>query len=74
VTEVGVSAVQLASRARRSAVGEPAPADASAQLDDMFETFDPLTADEIADLIACTTSRARHVNLRQVIVLPTRQA
>jgi NADP-dependent 3-hydroxy acid dehydrogenase YdfG len=51
-----------------------ASADASAQLGDMFETLDPLTADEIADLIAYTTSRARHVNLRHVIVLPTRQA
>jgi NADP-dependent 3-hydroxy acid dehydrogenase YdfG len=51
-----------------------ASADASAQLDAMLDTLDPLTADEIADLIAYTTSRARHVNLRQVIVLPTRQA
>ncbi len=48
--------------------------DLSAQLDAMFDILDPLTADEIADLIAYTTSRARHVNLRQVIVLPTRQA
>lgn len=30
--------------------------------------------DDIADLIVYTTSRARHVNLRQAIVLPTRQA
>jgi NADP-dependent 3-hydroxy acid dehydrogenase YdfG len=47
---------------------------ASAQLEEMFEALDPLTAAEIAGLIAYTTSRARHVNLRQVIVLPTRQA
>jgi dienelactone hydrolase len=45
-----------------------------AQLDAMFDAFDPLTAADIADLIAYTTSRARHVNLRQVVVLPTRQA
>lgn len=49
-------------------------ADASAQLDAMFDALDPLAADEIADLIAYTTSRAWHVKLRQVIVLPTRQA
>src|SRR5262245_30398762 len=48
--------------------------DAAAQLDAMFDAVDPLTAGDIADLIAYTTSRARHVNLRQVIVLPTRQA
>jgi NADP-dependent 3-hydroxy acid dehydrogenase YdfG len=47
---------------------------ASAQLDEMYEALDPLTADEIADLVAYTTSRARHVNLRQIVVLPTRQA
>jgi NADP-dependent 3-hydroxy acid dehydrogenase YdfG len=51
-----------------------ASADASAQLDAMFDAFDPLTAADVADLIAYTTSRARRVNLRQVIVLPTRQA
>jgi NADP-dependent 3-hydroxy acid dehydrogenase YdfG len=34
----------------------------------------PLSAAEIADLIAYATSRARHVNLGQVIVLPTPQA
>ncbi|MFF1630795.1 SDR family oxidoreductase [Streptomyces sp. NPDC058272] len=43
-------------------------------LDGMFEALTGLTADDIADLIAYTTSRARHVNLRQAIVLPTRQA
>jgi NADP-dependent 3-hydroxy acid dehydrogenase YdfG len=46
----------------------------SEQLDQMLEFLSPLSAAEIADVIAYTTSRARHVNLRQVIVLPTRQA
>ncbi|MYT72578.1 MULTISPECIES: SDR family oxidoreductase [unclassified Streptomyces] len=48
--------------------------DLSAQLDGMFEALAGLTADDIADLIAYTTSRPRRVNLRQVIALPTRQA
>ncbi|UGT39819.1 SDR family oxidoreductase [Nocardia yamanashiensis] len=46
----------------------------SGQLDGMFEALDALSASDIADLIAYTTSRPVHVNLRQVIVLPTRQA
>ncbi|MFC8536881.1 SDR family oxidoreductase [Streptomyces sp. NPDC057249] len=46
----------------------------SDQLDGMFEALGGLSSDEIADLIAYTTSRARHVNLRQLVVLPTRQA
>nr|WP_245663209.1 SDR family oxidoreductase [Nocardia inohanensis] len=46
----------------------------SGQLDGMFSALDALRADDIADLIAYTTSRPAHVNLRQVIVLPTQQA
>ncbi|MFB7721362.1 SDR family oxidoreductase [Nocardia sp. NPDC056100] len=49
-------------------------AELSSGLDGMFAYLDALSADDIADLIAYTTSRARHVNLRQVIVLPTQQA
>ncbi|TQS40817.1 SDR family oxidoreductase [Cryptosporangium phraense] len=46
----------------------------SAQLDGMFATMQALTSGDIADLIAYVTSRPRHVNLRQVIVLPTSQS
>ncbi|HUR05821.1 MAG TPA: SDR family oxidoreductase [Nonomuraea sp.] len=46
----------------------------TAQLGQMFDVIGSLSADEIADLIAYTVSRPRHVNLRQIIVLPTRQA
>ncbi|MFE4461488.1 SDR family oxidoreductase [Nocardia tengchongensis] len=46
----------------------------SGQLDGMFGLIDALSAADIADLIAYTTSRPAHVNLRQVIVLPTQQA
>ena len=44
------------------------------QLSQMWDAIGPLQADDIADLIAYTTSRPAHVNLRQVIVLPTSQA
>ncbi|NEB78688.1 SDR family oxidoreductase, partial [Streptomyces sp. SID14478] len=49
-------------------------AELSGQLDGMFDALIGLGADDVADLIAYTTSRPRHVNLRQAIVLPTRQA
>ncbi|WP_327683499.1 SDR family oxidoreductase [Streptomyces sp. NBC_00467] len=43
------------------------------QLDSMLDAVGLLTSEDVADLIAYTTSRPRHVNLRQAIVLPTRQ-
>ncbi|MFD0022455.1 SDR family oxidoreductase [Streptomyces sp. NPDC058382] len=46
----------------------------SGQLDGMFDALGGLSGDEIADLVAYVTSRARHINLRQLVVLPTRQA
>jgi NADP-dependent 3-hydroxy acid dehydrogenase YdfG len=33
----------------------------------------PLAADDIADLVGFVASRPRAVNLRQIVVLPTRQ-
>ncbi|MEU1286434.1 SDR family oxidoreductase [Kitasatospora sp. NPDC005856] len=44
------------------------------QLGDMFAAIPALGAEDIADLIAYTVSRPRHVNLRHLVVLPTRQA
>ncbi|MER5642501.1 SDR family oxidoreductase [Kitasatospora sp. NPDC002227] len=44
------------------------------QLQTMVEAIGPLAAEDVADLVAYATSRPRHVNLRQLIVLPTRQA
>lgn len=44
------------------------------QLGEFFKAIGPLSADEIADLVAYAVSRPRHVNLRQIVVLPTRQA
>jgi NADP-dependent 3-hydroxy acid dehydrogenase YdfG len=46
----------------------------SGELDGMFDALGPLAATDVADLIAYATSRPRHVNLRQLVVLPTRQA
>ncbi len=46
----------------------------STQLDGMFRAIEAMTSEDIADLIAYATSRPARVNLRQVIVLPTRQA
>jgi NADP-dependent 3-hydroxy acid dehydrogenase YdfG len=44
------------------------------QLGEFFKAIGPLSADEIADVVGYAASRPRHVNLRQIIVLPTRQA
>ncbi|MFG2356579.1 SDR family oxidoreductase [Streptomyces sp. NPDC048521] len=49
-------------------------AELSGQLDGMFEAIGALTAAEVADVVAYAASRPRHVNLRQIMVLPTRQA
>ncbi|GGY02558.1 SDR family oxidoreductase [Streptomyces hiroshimensis] len=46
----------------------------SEQLGGMFSAIPALSAEDIADLVAYTVSRPRHVNLRQSVVLPTRQA
>ncbi|GGW15391.1 oxidoreductase [Streptomyces capoamus] len=46
----------------------------SGQLDGMFEAIGALAAADVADVVAYVTSRPRHVNLRQIMVLPTRQA
>ncbi|MET7649764.1 MULTISPECIES: SDR family oxidoreductase [unclassified Streptomyces] len=44
------------------------------QLDGMLDAIGALSSAEIADVVAYATSRPRHVNLRQIMVLPTRQA
>jgi NADP-dependent 3-hydroxy acid dehydrogenase YdfG len=49
-------------------------AELSGQLGGMFDAIGPLAAADIADLIAYAASRPRHVNLRQLVILPTRQA
>ncbi|MGW1166518.1 SDR family oxidoreductase [Streptomyces sp. NPDC002550] len=49
-------------------------AELSGQLDGMLDAIGSLSAAEVADVVAYATSRPRHVNLRQIMVLPTRQA
>ncbi|UFR04083.1 SDR family oxidoreductase [Streptomyces sp. Go40/10] len=49
-------------------------AELSGQLEEMFGAIGGLSAAEVADVVAYATSRPRHVNLRQIMVLPTRQA
>ncbi|MFJ9695807.1 SDR family oxidoreductase [Kitasatospora sp. NPDC101183] len=44
------------------------------QLNGMFRAIPALGAQDVADLIAYTVSRPPHVNLRHLVVLPTRQA
>ena len=44
------------------------------QIGGMVEALGTLSAEEVADVVAYVTSRPRHVNLRQIMVLPTRQA
>ncbi|MFJ1934125.1 SDR family oxidoreductase [Kitasatospora sp. NPDC088160] len=44
------------------------------QLGGMFAAIPALTAEDLADLIAYTVSRPRHVNLSHTVVVPTRQA
>ena len=44
------------------------------QLDGMLEALGSLSAEELADVVAYATSRPRHVNLRQIVVQPARQA
>ncbi|MFF4254461.1 SDR family oxidoreductase [Streptomyces sp. NPDC001663] len=44
------------------------------QVDGMLEAVGSLSSEEVADVVAYVGSRPRHVNLRQIMVLPTRQA
>ena len=39
----------------------------------MVEALGSLSPEEVADVVAYVSSRPRHVNLRQIVVLPTRQ-
>ncbi|MFF4362535.1 SDR family oxidoreductase [Streptomyces sp. NPDC001604] len=43
------------------------------QVAGMLEALGSLAAEEVADVVAYVSSRPRHVNLRQIMVLPTRQ-
>ncbi|AUG78341.1 short-chain dehydrogenase [Kitasatospora sp. MMS16-BH015] len=64
--EPGLTATELGDHLDNPALAE--------QLQGMHEAIGALSAEEIADLIGFVTSRPAHLNLSQVVVLPTRQA
>lgn len=64
--EPGLTRTELASHIDSDGLRE--------QLDGMVEALGMLAAEEVADVVAYVSSRPRHVNLRQIMVLPTRQA
>ncbi|MDI2128487.1 SDR family oxidoreductase [Yinghuangia seranimata] len=66
--EPGLTDTELGSHIDNAALGN------DGQLGQLFDLIGTLSADDVADLIAYTASRPRHVNLRQLVVLPTRQA
>jgi NADP-dependent 3-hydroxy acid dehydrogenase YdfG len=63
--EPGVTETEIASHGTDDALRE--------QVGALVEAFGALAAEELADVVAYVTSRPRHVNLRQIMVLPTRQ-
>ncbi|MFJ1707493.1 SDR family oxidoreductase [Kitasatospora sp. NPDC088346] len=64
--EPGLTATELAGH-----IDNP---ELAGQLGGMFDAIPALTSEDVADLVAYTVSRRREVNLRQLVVLPTRQA
>ncbi|MFF7730839.1 SDR family oxidoreductase [Streptomyces sp. NPDC008001] len=64
--EPGMTDTELSEHMDNAAIAE--------ELRGLQDAVGALSSDEIADIIGFVTSRPRHVNLRQVMVLPTRQA
>ncbi|MFF1296789.1 MULTISPECIES: SDR family oxidoreductase [unclassified Streptomyces] len=64
--EPGLTQSELASHIESDGLRE--------QLGGMVDPVGTLSAEEVADVVAYVASRPRHVNLRQIMVLPTRQA
>ncbi|MEU9395117.1 SDR family oxidoreductase [Streptomyces sp. NPDC048324] len=64
--EPGLTATELASHIESETLRE--------FVDGMADTMGSLSSEEVADVVAYVSSRPRHVNLRQIMVLPTRQA
>ncbi|MEU9913308.1 SDR family oxidoreductase [Streptomyces sp. NPDC051001] len=64
--EPGLTQTELASHIDSDGLRE--------QLGGMVDAVGTLSAEEVADVVAYAAGRPRHVNLRQIMVLPTRQA
>ncbi|AZQ35248.1 SDR family oxidoreductase [Streptomyces cyaneochromogenes] len=63
--EPGVTETEIATHVEDDGMRE--------QLAGLVEAFGALAPAELADVVAYVTSRPRHMNLRQLMVLPTRQ-
>ncbi|OKJ16859.1 SDR family oxidoreductase [Kitasatospora sp. CB01950] len=66
--EPGLTDTELGSHIDNPALGP------DGQLGAMFDAIGALSPADVADLVGYVVSRPRHVNLRHVVVLPTRQA
>ncbi len=64
--EPGLTATELGGHIDNAAL--------SGQLAEMDDVIGSMSAEDVADLVAYVAGRPRHVNLRQVVILPTRQA
>ncbi|MBK3645660.1 SDR family oxidoreductase [Streptomyces sp. MBT33] len=64
--EPGLTRTELASHIEKDTLRE--------LVEGMADTMGSLSSEEVADVVAYVSSRPRHVNLRQIMVLPTRQA
>ncbi|MFF4911150.1 SDR family oxidoreductase [Streptomyces sp. NPDC001260] len=64
--EPGLTRTELASHIEKDTLRE--------FVEGMADTMGSLSSEEVADVVAYVSSRPRHVNLRQIMVLPTRQA
>ncbi|MEU5888682.1 SDR family oxidoreductase [Streptomyces sp. NPDC047461] len=64
--EPGLTQTELASHIDSEGLRE--------QIGGMVDAVGALSAEEVADVVAYVAGRPRHVNLRQIMVLPTRQA
>ncbi|MEU5315182.1 SDR family oxidoreductase [Streptomyces sp. NPDC021056] len=64
--EPGLTQTELASHIDSDGLRE--------QIGGMVDAVGALSAEEVADVVAYVAGRPRHVNLRQIMVLPTRQA
>ncbi|WP_035864070.1 SDR family oxidoreductase [Kitasatospora cheerisanensis] len=66
--EPGLTDTELGSHIDNPALGP------DGQLGAMFDAIGALSPADVADLVGYAASRPRHVNLRHLVVLPTRQA
>lgn len=64
--EPGLTSTELGTHIENERLG--------AELAAMFDAIEAISADDVADLVDFVVTRPAHVNLRQVVVLPTQQA